>query len=65
MKLLKMFFLILAVTILSACSKSGDTEEKEHFASSQQRALEKAKGVDKIIMDADAKQRQQLENMER
>ena len=43
MKSLKLFYLVLFVAVLGACSNSNNPEESEHFASSQQRALEKAK----------------------
>ena len=55
---------VLGIGLL-ACSKSDDDQNKEHFASTQQRALEKAKAVDGILKDAEEKQRQQLEKMER
>ncbi|MGD8571460.1 MAG: hypothetical protein PVF34_11660 [Gammaproteobacteria bacterium] len=55
---------VFAVTLL-ACSKSDEGQDKEHFASTQQKALEKAKAVDGMLQDAEAKKREQLENMSR
>lgn len=55
---------IFAVTLV-ACSKSDEGQDEEHFASSQQRALEKAQAVDGMLQDAEAKKREQLENMSR
>lgn len=49
------------VFALSACSKSEESEDKEHFASSQQRALEKAKGVEDMLMENEEKRRKQTE----
>ena len=64
---IKLLYLLCVAVLgiaLQACSKSDDDQNKEHFASTQQRALEKAKAVDGILKDADEKQRQQLEKME-
>jgi len=55
--------LIVVATFVGACSSS-DNAGKEHFASSQQRALEKAKNVNNIVQQADQQQREQLEKME-
>ena len=63
MKLLKLFFLLMFSVTLMACSKSDDSNT-EHFASSQQRALEKAKNVDNLLQDAEEKRRKQMEEME-
>lgn len=46
---------------LNACSKSEESEDKEHFASSQQRALEKAKGVEDVLQQTEEKRRKELE----
>ncbi len=46
---------------ITACSKSEEGEDKEHFASSQQRALEKAKGVEDVLQDAEEKRRKEME----
>lgn len=37
------------------------TEESEHFLSGQQRALEKAKGVEGMLQEAEAKRKKELE----
>ena len=65
MKLLRWINLLLLAMALVACSSSQDPEDKEHFASSQQRALEEAKNVGNVLQEADEKKRQELENMER
>lgn len=54
---------ILAVTLsLSACSKDEQPQTKrESPFAEQQKALEKAREVNKLIQDADEKQRQQIE----
>jgi hypothetical protein len=54
---------VLGVALMG-CSKD-DGQNDEHFASSQQHALEKAEGVEGIVMDADKKQREKLKEMER
>ena len=65
MKVLRLFYLMLLTTALVACSSSQDPENTEHFASSQQRALEKAKNVENVLREADEKKRQELENLQR
>jgi len=57
--------MILAILIGMTTSACSDKAGKEHFASSQQRALEKAKNVNNVLEEADKKQREQLEKMER
>jgi len=56
---------ILLVMIGMTASSCSDNNGKEHFASSQQHALEKAKNVNNVLEEADKKQREQLEKMER
>lgn len=51
----------LLSTVLVACSKSEEGEESEHFASSQQRALEKAQGVEDMLQETDEKRRKEME----
>ena len=64
-KMSKWFFLCLfavfTVFVVNACSKSEEGEEKEHFASSQQKALEKAKGVEDMLKDTEEKRRKEME----
>lgn len=55
-----LFAVMLAFT-LNACSKSEESEDEEHFASSQQRALEKAKGVEDMLKETEEKRRKELE----
>ena len=57
--------MIVLVVVGLAVSSCSDNNGKEHFASSQQRALEKAKNVNNVLQEADKKQREQLEKMER
>lgn len=65
MKFPKSFsFLLLSfllTTSLVACSKSDDAEESEHFASSQQKALEKAQGVEDMLQETEEKRRKDME----
>ena len=65
MKISKSIFvfvlLMLSAFILSACSKSDDGENKEHFASSQQKALEKAQGVEDMLKETEEKRRKEME----
>ncbi|MGD8569247.1 MAG: hypothetical protein PVJ39_14265 [Gammaproteobacteria bacterium] len=67
MSLFNKFLYLCCVAVLGivlvGCSKD-DGQNDEHFASSQQRALEKAKGVEGIVMDAEKKQREKLKEME-
>lgn len=69
MNIFEKFLWLVCVTVLAGallgCSKDADEQNGEHFASTQQRALEKAKGVDDMLKKAEDKQRQQLEQMER
>jgi len=65
MKLLHIILLFVFSVTIVACSKSDEGENKEHFLSDQQRALERAKDVNNVIQEAEEKKRQQLENMER
>ena len=51
----------LLTTFLVACSKSEETEESEHFASSQQKALEKAQGVEDMLQETEEKRRKEME----
>jgi len=60
-----LLFVTTLASLLVACSGSQDPEDKEHFLSSQQRALEKAKNVNNVLQQADQKQREELEKMER
>lgn len=55
------FFSTVVLLFLAGCSKSEEGEDKEHFASSQQRALEKAKGVEDMLQDAEEKRRKEME----
>jgi uncharacterized lipoprotein YehR (DUF1307 family) len=59
--LFPVLFSVLLAFALSACSKSEDSEDEEHFASSQQRALEKAKGVEDMLQQSEEKRRKELE----
>ena len=54
-------FVSLAAAVLNGCSKSQEGEEKEHFASSQQKALEKAKGVEDMLKETEEKRRKEME----
>ena len=65
MKRLCQTIFVISVFALSACAESTDEENKEHFLSSQQRALESAQDVNKVILDAEQKRRQQLEETQR
>ena len=65
MKQLCQTIFIISVFALAACNKPTDEESKEHFLSDQQRALERAQDVNKVILDAEQKKRQQLQEMER
>lgn len=63
-KFLYLFCVVVLGVTLLGCSKD-DGQDDEHFASSQQHALEKAEGVEGMLMDADKKQREKLKEMER
>ena len=63
MKFLKLSSLVVFLIVVAACSKSGE-EDTEHFASSQQRALEKAKGVEDMLMDSEKERRKKAESTE-
>jgi len=52
---------LLSAMILNACSKTDDGEKKEHFASSQQKALEKAQGVEDMLKETEEKRRKEME----
>lgn len=60
MKILKLLSLLIFSVILLACSKSGE-EDSEHFASTQQRALEKSKEVEGLLQETEEKRRKQME----
>lgn len=57
------FMLLITSFLISGCSSSNDepvtnTTNKEHFASDQKRALDKAKTVEQLLQDgADQRQR--------
>jgi len=59
MKIIYLFGILWLGLALSACSKP-EEKPKEHFMSSQQRALKKAEDVNRIISEADQKTRQQI-----
>ena len=58
------YILFITLFLISGCSSSSDetsteTIQKEHFASDQKRALDKAKGVEQLLQDnADQRQRE-------
>jgi hypothetical protein len=63
-KIIISFFISSAFTII-ACSneEAGNTateSNKEHFASDQKRALDKAKGVEQMLQDGADKREQQI-----
>jgi len=61
-KILLSFALMLVVLVcFAACSKSEEDGNKEHFASSQQRALEKAKGVEDMLQETEQKRRKEAD----
>jgi len=64
MKFLKWVSLLVFVIFLLGCSKSGE-EDPEHFASTQQRALEKSKEVEGLLQETEEKRRKQMEEAER
>ncbi len=66
--------LIASSIVITACSPAEEktTEEiageklgKEHFASDQKRALDKAKGVEQMLQDGADKRAQQIEEQSR
>lgn len=65
MKLLYLMIFIISAFAMTACSQPASDENKEHFLSDQQRALESAQDVNKVILDAEQKKRQQIEDMQR
>jgi hypothetical protein len=62
MKFLTFLPLLVFSVALAGCPKPDNNDE--HFASTQQRALEKAKNVDKMLQDVEQKRRQQMEEIE-
>jgi len=65
MKLHYIVLLVVFSATMLACSKPDEGENKEHFLSDQQRALERAQDVNNVIQQSEERKRQQLENMER
>ena len=71
--MLKIFLILLFITsplAIAACSNEEDKTTtkkpaKEHFASDQKRALDKAKGVEKMLQDNADKRAQQIEEQSR
>jgi PBP1b-binding outer membrane lipoprotein LpoB len=62
--------LITSSLVIVACSNEEDqvtSEEpnKEHFASDQKRALDKAKGVEQMLQDGADKRAQQIDEQSR
>ncbi len=62
--------LIMSSFVITACSEEEDkltSEEpdKEHFASDQKRALDKAKEVEQMLQDSVDKRNQQIEEQTR
>lgn len=58
MKVLNIALVLVIGLFVSACSKT-EQDDGEHFASSQQKALEKAQAVEGTILDAEKKKREQ------
>ena len=61
MKILKTLPLVLIISMLLACSKSEENESEEHFLSSQQKAMEKAEGVEDMLKETEEKRRKDAE----
>lgn len=61
MKIFKLFSFLLLASLLFSCSKSEENEDSEHFLSGQQKALEKAQGVEDMLQQTEKKRRENAE----
>lgn len=62
---MKKYFFIPLILLLGACSDGGDTTsgtaEREHVWSEQVNTIDKAKGVEDILGDANDRQREDID----
>lgn len=61
MKILKLISCLLFLSLIVSCSKSDENKDSEHFLSGQQKALEKAKGVEDMLQQNEEKRRKEAE----